>query len=164
MIGLVCKIAEKNRIDVIEGPGIARTVPMQAGSSTIIDTLIQKKINKLWTRDDHILNFASCDCVLTTPINRDLLSKGLIKLADLKSEKPEVGHVICLKNRKYYIYNLFVKEKFDDKIYLKNIETCFDTLKMALEKMKYQTFTSPRTGTLTKSFSWLGQKRTGGEA
>ena len=25
-------------------------------------------------------------------------------------------------------------------------------------------YSSPRTGTLTKSFSWLGQKRTGGEA
>ena len=81
MIGLLCKIAKKNRIDVIEGPGIARTVPMQAGSSTIIETLIQTKKDKLWTRDDNILNFASCDCVLTTPINRDLLSKGLIKLA-----------------------------------------------------------------------------------
>ena len=154
MIGLVCKIAKKNTIDVIEGPGIARTVPMQAGSSTIIDTLIQTKKDKLWTRDDHILNFASCDCVLTTPINRDLLSKGLIKLADLKSEKPEVGHVICLKNRKYYIYNLFVKEKFDDKIYLKNIETCFDTLKMALEKMKYQTFSIAREGNGFDKFPW----------
>ena len=127
---------------------------MQAGTTTIIDTLIQTKKDKLWTRDDQILKFASCVCFLSTPINRDLLSKGLIKLADLKSEKPEVGQVICFKNRKYYVYNLFVKEKFDDKIYLRYIETDFDTLKMAFENMKYQTFSIAREGNGFDKFPW----------
>ena len=47
-----------------------------------------------------------------------------------------------------------MKKKFGDKIYLKNIETCFDTLKMALEKIKYQTFSIACEGNGFDKFPW----------
>ena len=152
IIGLVDKIAEKNetRMSKIN----AKIMPMQTGTNNLLNSLIKIQKDKIWTRDDHILNFMSCDCIITTSVGRDLIDKGLIKLADLKIENPELGHVICLKNGKYYIFNLFVKEKFDNKIFLKDIEICFNTLKDALEKMKYQTFSMSRDGNGFDKIPW----------
>ena len=152
IIGLVDKIAEKNETRMSKNN--AKIMLMQTGTSNLLNSLIKIQKDKIWTRDDHILNFMSCDCIIITSVGRDLINKGLIKLADLQIENPELGHVICLKNRKYYIFNLFVKEKFDNKIFKKDIEICFNTLKDALEKMKYQTFSMSRDGNGFEKIPW----------
>ena len=82
IIGLVDKIAEKNetRVSNIN----AKIMPMQTGIKNLLNSLIKDQKDKIWPRDAYILNFMSCDCIITTSVGRDLINKGLIKLADLK--------------------------------------------------------------------------------
>ena len=86
-------------------------------------------------RNDHIINFMSCDCVHTASLGHELINQSLLKLSDLKIGKPELGQVISSRNRKRLIFSVFIKEHFDDKTYAKNIETAIEALKDAMNQL-----------------------------
>ena len=82
------------------------------------------------------------------------MNQSLLKLSDLKIEKSELGQVISLRNKKRLIFNIFVKENFDDKIYTKNIETTIETLKDAMDQLKLKTFSMSREGNGFDKLPW----------
>ena len=43
--------------------------------------------DKLWMRDNHLINFISCDHPLTTPIGRELIEHSILKISDLNKEE-----------------------------------------------------------------------------
>ena len=110
--------------------------------------------DKLWMRDDHSINFISCDHFLTTHIGRKLIDLSILKLSDLNKEKNEVGQVISLRHRKRLIFNLCVKEKFDDIIFATNIESAVATLKSAMVDLKLKTVSISRKGNGFYRFPW----------
>ena len=61
IIGLANKLTDKNKTKIIRND--AKIMPMQTGTSNLLNSLIKIQMNKIWTRDDHILNFISCDMV-----------------------------------------------------------------------------------------------------
>lgn len=50
-----------------------------------------------WLRNDKIVNFMACDCVITTTRGRKLLNRNLIKIQELKIENPNSGGVIYIR-------------------------------------------------------------------
>jgi hypothetical protein len=75
----------------------------------VLTSLFQLSRYKVWMRNDHILNFVSCDGVLTTPLGKELLDNSIIKLSNLKDPQAEIGYVTSNVNGKYLVYNLFIK-------------------------------------------------------
>ena len=61
IIGLANKLTDKNKTKIIRND--AKIMPMQTGTSNLLNSLIKIQMNKIWTRDDQILNFISCDMV-----------------------------------------------------------------------------------------------------
>ena len=105
-------------------------------------------------RDDHILNFASVDCILTTPIGRELMEARMFRVNDLKNEKPDLGQVIVTKNDKRYIFHIFAKQRFDESVNFKDFELAIDTLKQATENLNVKTFSIAKDGNGLTSIPW----------
>ena len=141
-----------------KGTKAVRTVPIQTEDSVsgrnLLTPLFKTCKDKLWMRDDHLINFVSCDHFLTTPIGRELIDHSILKLSDLNKEKVEVGQVISLRHGKRLIFNLFVKEKFDDIIFATNIESAVATLKSAMMDLKLKTISISRRGNGFDRFPW----------
>ena len=105
-------------------------------------------------RDDHILNFVSCDEVLTTPIGRDLLDNSIIRLSELKDPQAVIGYVTSIPHARRLVYNLYIKQKFDSKVFAKNIEIAVITLREALELTKTKSFSLSREGNGFDKLPW----------
>ena len=106
-------------------------------------------------RDDNIINFVSCDGILTAPLGRELTDNSIIKLSDLKEVNAEIGFVTSVMNGKRFVYNLFIKETFDAKLFTKNIETAIITLREAMETPSIKTIISiSREGNGFDKLSW----------
>lgn len=48
-------------------------------------------------RDDNIINYVSCDGVLTTPIGRELINHSLVRSSDIKAAKGEIGYITSIR-------------------------------------------------------------------
>ena len=141
------------------GGAFAEAVPIMMNSrskdgNVILNPLFETNRDKLWMRDDHIINFVSCDGILTTPVGHELMDNALIKLSDLNDAKAELGTVSLLKHRKIAIFNLFIKETFNSKVYAKNIETAVVTLKGAMDSMELKTVSLSREGNGFDKMPW----------
>ena len=87
------------RIKLSEGATTLATRSLHAGSkqrNPVLTPLFQLSRDKLWMRDDHILNFVSCDGVLTTPLGRELLDNSIIKSSQLKDPQAFIGYVTSI--------------------------------------------------------------------
>ena len=51
------------------------------GGNSILTLLFTSSHDKLFLRDDNLINFVACDGVLTTPVGRELMDNSLIKLS-----------------------------------------------------------------------------------
>lgn len=130
---------------------------LHAGSkqgNIVLTPLFQLSKDKVWMRDDNILNFVSCDGVLTTPLSRELVNNSLVNPSYLKDPDAEVGYVTSFSNAGRMIYNLYIKEKFDSKVFAKNIENAVNTLREALESTKNNSFSISREGNGFDKFPW----------
>jgi hypothetical protein len=76
----------------------------------ILPSLFKYSRDKLWMRDDNIINFVSCDGVLTTPIGRELINHSLVRSSDIKAAKGEIGYITSIRKRGKFVYNLFIKK------------------------------------------------------
>ena len=120
----------------------------------ILTPLFQLSKDKLWMRDDNIINFSSCDGVLTTPVGRELSDNSIIKISDLKEINAELGYVSSTIHEKHFVYNLFIKETFDAKVFAKNIEKAVSTLREAMEAASIKSISISREGNGFDKMSW----------
>ena len=120
----------------------------------ILTPLFQLSRDKLWIRDDNINNFSSCDGVLTTPVRRELSDNSIIKISDLKEINAELGYVSSTMHGKYFVYNLFIKETFDAKVFAKNIEKAISKLREAMEAAIIKSISISREGNGFDKMSW----------
>ena len=72
----------------------------QKSRRSLLDPLFKVCKDKLWMREDHLVNFTSCDHILTTPVGRELMDRQILKLSDLKQDKVKIGHLVSLRNKK----------------------------------------------------------------
>jgi hypothetical protein len=147
----------RKRFKTNESASIEAIQVFHAGSrqgNRIPTPLFQLSRDRVWMRDDHILNFVSCDGVLTTSLGRELLENSIIKLSDLKDPQAVIGYVTSKPYGGRRVYNLYVKEKFDSKIFARNIETAVITLKEALELTKTKTFSLSQQGNGFDKLPW----------
>ena len=126
----------------------------QKKGNIILKPLFKSSNDKLYLRNDHLMNFVSCDGVLTTPVGRELMDNSLIKLSDIRETNPELGLVTSVKENKRFIFNLFVKETYDAKVYAKNIELAISTLREAMESMNLKSISVSRKGNGLDSVPW----------
>ena len=79
-------------------------MPVQGKSPTIgrnpLAPLFKASRDKLWMREDHIINFLTCGHVSTIPVGRELIDHSNIRLSDMNKEKIEVGQIISLGHGK----------------------------------------------------------------
>ena len=120
----------------------------------ILTPLFQLSRDKVWMRDDNIVNFVSCDGVLTTPVGRELSENSIIKISDLKEINAELGYVSSTMHGKHFVYNLFIKETFDAKVFAKNIEKAISTLREAMEAASIESISISREGNGFDKMSW----------
>ena len=66
------------------------------GNRNLLNPLFKISRDKLWMRDDHLINFTTIGHILTTPVRRELMDHAIFKLSDLKQDKAEVGRVTSL--------------------------------------------------------------------
>ena len=132
----------------------ARILITPGSSNSIINTLFKESREKLWMRNDHVLNFMSCDCILNTPVGRELIEQSLININDLKDENSQVGQIFSVMIGKYEIFHLFIKKKFNDKFYTKNFESVMQTLLIGLKQKAYISFSMARDGNGFDKISW----------
>ena len=97
----------------------------------------------------------SADCILTTTVGRDLMSEGEFILQNLKTEKPELGQVVVTRVKRNYIFHLFVREKYDDKVFMKNVELTMNALKQAVEALDVKSFSVSKNGNGLNNVSWV---------
>ena len=120
----------------------------------LLKPLIQISKDKLWIRDDNLLNFMPADCVMITPISRELLEAKVFCVSDLKNEKPELGQVIVTKCGKRYTFHLFTTERFDQNTNFKDFELTIDTLKQAMQNLGVRTFSIAKHGNGLTTIPW----------
>ena len=121
----------------------------------ILTPLFQLSKDKLWVRDDNIINFSSCDGVLTNPVGRELSDNPIIKISNLKEINAELGYVSSTMHGKYFVYNLFIKETFDPKVFAKNIEKAISTLREAMQAASIKSISISREGNGFDKMSWF---------
>ena len=97
----------------------------------ILTPLFTSSNDKLFLRDDNLINFVTCDEVLTTPVGRESMDNSLIKLSDIREENADVGLITSVKNKKHLIFNLFVIETYDAKQFAKNVELAKNNSRMS---------------------------------
>lgn len=90
--------------------------------NSVLTPLFQLSRDKVWMRDDNILNFVSCDGVLTTPLGRELLNNSVIQSSCLKDQQAVTGYVTSNPHQGRLVYNLYIKETFDSRVFAKNID------------------------------------------
>ena len=105
-------------------------------------------------RDNNIINFSSCDGVLTTPVGRELSDNSIIKISDLKEINAELGYVSSTIHGKYFVYNLFIKETFDAKVFAKNIEKAISTLREVMQAACIKSISISPEGNGFDKMSW----------
>ena len=64
----------------------------------LLTSLFKSSRDKLWIREDHIINFVTFNHVLTTPVGRESIDHSIIRLYDMNKEKIEVGQIISLRH------------------------------------------------------------------
>ena len=147
----------EKRVDFSGNVSVEISKILHAGSkqgNVVLSPLFQLSRDKAWMRDDHILNFVSCDGGLTTPLGRELSDNSIINISYLKDPQAEIGYVTSYSQAGRLIYNLYIKEKFDSKVYAKNIELAVITLKEVLESAKQKSFSISREGNGFDKFPW----------
>ena len=147
--------AKKMRIENGESV-VAKSVLIakQKKGNIILKPLFKISNDKLFLRNDHLINFVSCDGILTTPTGRELMENSLITLSDIREVNPELGTVTSVKQNKRFIFNLFIKETYDSKIFAKNIELAVSTLQGAMESMNLKTISVSRIGNGLDNVPW----------
>ena len=138
----------------IEERDPAVAAPIRSAGIESLTSLFKISRDKLWVRNDNLINFVSCDGVLITPVGRELINKLLIKLSDTKEESAELGMVISIRENKRFIFNLSIKENYDSKTFAKNIESAVITLREAMEGMKVKTLSLSREGNGFDKMPW----------
>ena len=123
-------------------------------TGNILSSLFKYSRDKLWMRDDNIINFVSCDGVLTTPIGRELINHSLVRSSDIKAAKGEIGYITSIRKRGKFVYNLFIKETFDASTFAKSIELAVDTLRKATQSLKDRSFSLARSGNGLDQIPW----------
>ena len=130
------------------------TAPIRNAGIESLTPLFKISRDKLWMRNDNLINFVSCDGVLITPVGRELINKLLIKLSDTKEASAELGMLTSIRENKRFIFNLFIKENYDSKTFAKNIESAVITLREAMEGMKVKTLSLSREGNEFDKMPW----------
>lgn len=81
-------------------------------------------------------------------------TKVTFNLQNLKEEKPELGQAVVTKHKRNYIFHMFVREKFDSKVFTQHIELAIVALKQATESLDVNRFSVSRNGNELDSISW----------
>lgn len=90
---------------------------------------ITRTKDSLLMKPDNLVHFISADCILNTPISRELIDEGILVVQSLKNEKPEIGQVLVFKYGNQLVFNLVVKNTFDERPFLKNVNMALHCLK-----------------------------------
>lgn len=85
--------------------------------------------------------------MLTTLLRRELVDNCIIKPSYLKD--PEAYSKAGL-----LVYNLYIKEKFDSKVFSKNKEAAVNTLREALESRQHNSLSIFREGNGFDKLPW----------
>lgn len=128
---------------------------LRTNPKSLLKPLIQNSSDKLVMRDDNKINFISVDCILTTPVGREMMNEGMFILQNLKREDPELGQVVVSQHQRNYIFHMFVREKFDSNVFTKHIELAMMALKQATEALDVKTFSVSRNGNGLDKISWI---------
>ena len=113
--------------------------------------------DKLYMRNDNLIQFIPVDCKLTTEASQELISQNKFKYDDLKSESPEslqLGNVIVYKYEEHCVFNLIIKETFDSKPYAVHISNALIGLKHAMDELKINHASISRVGNGIHQISW----------
>lgn len=82
-------------------------------------------------KEDTLINFLSCDFVISTLVTKDM---GWADLSIVSKIQVQISEVYCENFGEYKIFHLFIKKKYNSKFNLQNFETAIETLKRALEE------------------------------
>lgn len=113
--------------------------------------------DRLYMRDDHLIQFLPADCKLTTETSQELIEKNKFNYDDLKIEPEEnlrVGNVIVYRYDHLYVFNLIVKLTFDSRSYITHISDALLGLKHAMDALKIKTASISRVGNGLDQIPW----------
>ena len=124
------------------------------------NSCIQYSKETLLTQKGHIVNFISADGILTSAINRGLRDAGLMSIEAIKSAEHEMGQVVVLFKNNRYVFNLVVRNAFDERPYLSNIESAVQALKQAMDYLEVPNASVMKNGNNLDQLSWLSIEKT----
>ena len=73
----------------------------------------------------------------------------------IKSAEHEIGQVAVLFKNNRYVFNLVVRNAFDDRPYLSNIESAIQALKQAMDYLEVPNASVMKNGNNLDQLSWL---------
>lgn len=101
--------------------------------------------DRLFMRDDNLINFISKDVRFVSPVTLELQKEGRICLSEIAkfSDSLAVGKTCYLPTDKKKVFHLVIKEKPEDPTNLEVFESCLISMKTLMDDLKITTVSFP---------------------
>ena len=110
---------------------------------TLVEVIFTYSKDKVYMAKGHVGHLISADGYMTSEVNDCLESKNLLKVDDIRREKPKAGEIVVFNRNGRYVFSLIVKDKKDDKVVLNTLSGAVLALRKAMEALKIQSVRIP---------------------